>query len=176
MRFALHDQEFFDFDATAVKAAIREKYPSQVSTAVSKDPTTSVFRIQTAERRHEVTWSGLTKAVGDFPKVERLLQLWAINRRISHLHHILLAGGRERVEAVVAKMNELDLPHYKYYRDVRRLTADDLSQVTSSADGSAAQFTFIRLKDKTFFKPLFGVCIKVPTQGEPTLGYTIPPQ
>jgi hypothetical protein len=135
-----------------------------------------VFRIQTAEQSHEVRWSGLTKAIGDFPKVERLLQLWAINRRISNLHNILLAGGRQRVEAIVAKMNELDLPHYESYPDVPLLTADDLSQVTPSADRSAAQFTFIRIKDGTFFKPLFGVCVNVPTQGELTLHYIIPPQ
>jgi RNA polymerase sigma-70 factor (ECF subfamily) len=176
LRFALHDQGFFDFDSAAVKAAIRQRYPSQGSMTAAADPTTSVFRIQTAERSHEVRWSGLSRAAGDFPKVERLLQLWAINRRISHLHNVLLAGGRERVEAVVAKMNELDLPGYRSYPDVPRLTADDLSQVTPSADGSTTQFTFVRMKDKTFFKPRFGVSINVPAQGEPTLRYIIPPQ
>jgi RNA polymerase sigma factor (sigma-70 family) len=176
LRFALHDQEFFDFDSAAVKAAIQERYPSQGSMAASTDPSTSVFRIQTADRSHEVRWSGLSKAVGDSPKAERLLQLWAINRRISHVHNVLLAGGRERVEAVVARMNELDLPCYRSYADAPRLTAADLSQVTPSADGSTTQFTFVRMKDKTFFKPLFGVSINVPAQGEPTLRYIIPPQ
>jgi RNA polymerase sigma factor (sigma-70 family) len=176
LRFALHDQEFFDFDPAVVNAAIADKYQSGGTGTDPNDATTTAFRVQTADRNHEVRWPRLTKAVGDFPKVERLLQLWAINRRLSHLFHVILAGGRERVEAVVAKMNELDLPNYRFYPDVPRLTAADLAQVTPSADGSRTEFTFVRIKDNTFFKPLFGVSITVPAQGEPTLRYVIPPQ
>jgi RNA polymerase sigma factor (sigma-70 family) len=176
LRFALHDQEFFDFDPATVRAAIWDKYQSGGSGTDPNDATTTSFLVQTADRSHEVKWPGLTKAVGDFPQVERLLQLWAINRRLSREFHVLQAGGRERVEAVVAKMNELDLPAYRFYQDVPRLTAADLSQVTSSTDGSRQEFTFVRLKDKSFFKPQFGVSINVPADGDPTVRYIIPPQ
>jgi len=176
MRFALHDQEFFNFDPADVKAAIRELYQTNGNVTDANDSSTASFRIQTAERSHEVKWSGLTKAAWDFPKVERLLQLYALNRKFSQVVDVLLAGGPERVEAVVAKMNELAMPHYQLYPTAPQLTAADLAGVTACPDGAGTDFVFVRIKEKTFYKPLFGVSIHVPHQGEPTIRYVIPPQ
>src|SRR5262249_34485005 len=69
LRFALHEQECFDFDEAAVTAAIRDRYKSDGSVRDSTDSTTTAFRVQTAEKSHEVSWTRLTKAAWDFPEV-----------------------------------------------------------------------------------------------------------
>jgi hypothetical protein len=73
-------------------------------------------------------------------------------------------------------MNELALPHYRLYPGVPRLTVADLSSVTPSADGTGTDFTFVHVKDKTFYRPVFGMSIHVPEQGEARVRYVIPPQ
>jgi hypothetical protein len=176
LRFALHEQEFFAFDPAAVKAAIRDKYPSDGTVSDPTDATTTVVRIRTADQNHEVRWARLGKTVWDFPEVERLLQLSAVVRRLSQVYYVLVAGGPEHVESVVEKMNELALPHYRLYPDAPRLTAADLSVVTPSADGSRMRFSFYRGQDKNVCNPQFGVTLDVPQEGEPTIVSVIPPQ
>src|SRR5262249_51806873 len=142
LRFALHDQEFFEFDQAAVKAAIRDKYQSDGNVSDSNDATTTGIHIPPADRRHDVRWPRSLKAAWDFPKVERLHQLYAVDRRLSQVFYVLLAGGPERVEAVVAKMNELIEYYYRHYPDAPVLTAADPFKVTPSADGSQLQYNF----------------------------------
>jgi hypothetical protein len=175
LRFALHEQEFFEFDPATVKAAIREKYQSDGNVRDATDATTTVFRIQTADRNYEVRWSRLGKAAWDFPQVERLLQLHALDQRLSQVFYVLLAGGPERVEAAVAKVNGLVQFYYRRYPEIPRLTAADLFKVTPFADGSRTVFVFSRNKDQKVRNPLFEVAISVPRQGEPTLCYVMPP-
>jgi hypothetical protein len=86
--------------------------------------------------------------------------------------YVLLAGGPERVEAVVAKTNRLVRCSYPA---APQLTAADLFKVTPSADGSRVEFVFSRNKDKKVRNPLFEVAVAVPRQGAPTLCYVIPP-
>jgi RNA polymerase sigma factor (sigma-70 family) len=176
LRFALHDQEFFDFDPDAVKATMREQYQSDGNNSRSSDAVTTCYRVQTADRAHEVRWLGLPKTVWDFPKVERVLQLSAVDQRLQQLFYVLMAGGPERVAAVAEKMDRLAEPHYRLYPGVPRLTATDLSSVTPSPDGTRLRFVFARFKDKTIGNPLFAVAIDVPQHGEPTLAHVIPPQ
>jgi RNA polymerase sigma factor (sigma-70 family) len=176
LRFALHEQEFFNFDPAAVKAAIRDKYQSDGKVTDNNDATTTGFHIQTAERNHEVQWRQLAKAAWDFPQVERLLQLQAVEWRLSHVFYVLLGGGQERVKEVAAQMTHLAQPYYRQYPDAPRLTAADLFKVTPAPDGSRAEFTFIRNKERTVCKPLFGISINVPQQGDPTVTYVMPPQ
>jgi hypothetical protein len=175
LKFALQEQEFFHFDPGAVKAAIRDQYKSDGSVSDPNDATTTGFRIQTADNNHEARWFRLTKAAWDFPKVERLLQLYALDQRISRLFYVFLAGGPARIDAIVPKMNELVRDFYSLYPDIQPLTAADLLFVTPSADGSRMTFTFSRNKDQLVRNPLFEVCLDVPRQGEPTVRYVIPP-
>jgi RNA polymerase sigma factor (sigma-70 family) len=176
LRFALDEQEFFDFDPDAVKAALRDKYQFDGDVLDGTDATTTEFRVRTAERSHEVRWPRLAKTAWDFPGVERLLQLYALDVRLQQVFYVLLAGGQQRVEAVAEKMNELAGPCYRLYPDAPRLTAADLLDVTPFADGSGMRFTFSRNRDKTVRNPLFEVSINVPQRGEPRLFYVIPPQ
>jgi hypothetical protein len=176
LRFALEDQEFFDFDPAAVKLAIREKYDSDGDVRDSTDATTTAFRVRTADRSHEVRWPRLSKSAWDFPEEERLLQLHALDLRLQQVFYVLVAGGPERVEEALEKADELTAPYYCLYPDLPRLTAADLFRVTPSADGSRVQFTFSRNRGRAVRSPLFEVAIDVPREGEPKLDYVIPPQ
>jgi hypothetical protein len=176
LRFALDDQEFFDFDPDAVKAAIGNKYHSDGNVFDSTDATTTSFHIRTADGEHEVSWFRLAKSTWDFPKVQPLLQLSALDRRLQQVFYVLLAGGPERVEEALEKANALVVPYYRLYPNAPRLTAADLFVVTPAADGSRTRFTFSRNKDKTIRSPLFEVSIDVPRQGEPRIVYVIPPK
>jgi RNA polymerase sigma factor (sigma-70 family) len=176
LQFAVHDQEFFDFDPAAVKAAIQEQYRSDGKVSDPTDATTTGFRVRTADRSHEVKWSRLAKSAWDFPRVQRLLQLYALDRRLQQIVYVLVAGGPERVEAVAERMNELARPYYCRYPAVPWLTAADLFRVTPSEDGSRMRFTFCRNRDGTLRTPRFEVGIDVPQRGEPALAYVILPQ
>jgi RNA polymerase sigma factor (sigma-70 family) len=175
LRFALQEQEFFAFDADKVKATIHERYLRDAEVADPNDNTITTLCVQTASRKHEVRWFRLDKAAWDFPKVERLLQLHALDQRLSQVFYVLLAGGPERVDAVVGKMNELAEPYYRLYPQVPPLTAADLFKVTASANSACMRFTFSRKRDRLVRNPSFEVSIDVPLYGEPTLGYVWPP-
>src|SRR5262249_16484359 len=107
---------------------------------------------------------------------ERLLQLYALDQRLSQVYYVLLAGGPERVEAVAAKMNELVQPYYCLYPNAPQLEAADLLKGTPSADESQVVFLFSPNNAKKVRNPLFEVAIGVPQDGrEPTISYVIPP-
>ena len=176
LRFALHEQEFFDFDPDAVTAEIHDRYQSDGRVEDRNDSTTTGFRIQTADRDHEVRWYRLDKTAWDFPKVERLLQLYALERRLSQVYYVLVSGGQARVDAAVEKANELAMPFYHLYPDAPLLTAADLRWAAPMPDGSGMQFAFSRPKDKRVASILFEVLIEVPERGEAKLRYVMPPQ
>jgi RNA polymerase sigma factor (sigma-70 family) len=176
LRFALHEQEFFEFEPAAVKAGIREHYQSDGIVADSTDATTTHFRIQTADRSHEVKWTRLSKSAWDFPEVQRLLQLHALDTRLQQVFYVVLAGGPDRVEAAVQKANELARPLYLRYPDIPRLTAGDLFKVVPDVDGAGMEWTFARNKDKRVRNSLFEVSFYMPQEGEPILRYLTPPQ
>jgi RNA polymerase sigma factor (sigma-70 family) len=176
LRFALHEQEFFDFDPAAVTAEIHDRYQSDGRVEDHNDSTTTGFRIQTADRDHQVRWYRLDKTAWDFPKVERLLQLYALERRLSHVYYVLVTGGQARVDAAVEKANELAMPFYHLYPDAPLLTAADLRWAAPMPDGSGMQFAFSRPKDKRVASILFEVLIEVPERGEAKLRYAVPPQ
>jgi hypothetical protein len=175
LRFALHDQEFFAFDQAAVKAAIRKQYHSDGIVHDNNDATTTVFRIQTADHSHEVRWSRLDRTLWDFPEVQCLRQLYAVQRELAQVFYVLLAGGWEQVEAVAAKMDTLLQMYYFHHPDVPRLDAADLSAVIPAPDGSKVRYAFSRYDDKNIFRPRFEVAIDVPQQGQPNLAYLTPP-
>src|SRR5262249_6336249 len=118
LRFALHDQEFFDFDPVTVKEAIRDQYQSDANVVDATDATNTHFRIQTENRTHDVSWPRLSKTAWDFPSVERLLQLYALDHRLQQVFYVFLAGGPERVEQAVQKANELAQPLYFSYPEL----------------------------------------------------------
>jgi RNA polymerase sigma factor (sigma-70 family) len=176
LRFVLHEQEFFDIEPAALNAGIWERYQSDGIVSDSTDSTTTTYRIRTADRSHELSWTRLGKSAWDFPDMKRLFQLYAMDRRLQQVVYVLVAGGPERVEAAAAKMNELAQPSYRLYPTAPRLTAADLFCVKRSRHGSGTQFTFSRIKAGTVRSPLFEIAIEVPQDGEPSVDYVIPPQ
>jgi RNA polymerase sigma factor (sigma-70 family) len=176
VRVVAQEQEFLTFDPKAVKVEIRDKYQSDAAVRDDTDATTVDFQIQLADRTHQVRWSRLGRSMWNFPDVQRLRQLCSVEFRLAHLYYVLLAGGPECVEAVVAKMDRLVEPYYVSNPKVPRLTAADLYNVTAASDGSFVRYDFLRPKAKFDIKPLFAVSIDVPQQGNPSINCLIPPQ
>jgi RNA polymerase sigma factor (sigma-70 family) len=176
LRFAVHDQEFFDFDSAQVQDAIRQAYHRDDDPPDAGDATTTRFHVHTAGRVHEVEWLRLARGAWTFPEVRRLLQLYALDRRLQQVFYVLVAGGPEQVEAVVTMMNRLAQPYYRRYPNAPRLTAADLFCVTRSEDGTWTRYAFSRNHpDGLVRHPLFEIAIDVPLVGEPRIGYVMPP-
>jgi RNA polymerase sigma factor (sigma-70 family) len=176
MRFVVQDQDFLAFDPAAVKAAIWEEYKSDGSVPDANDATTTEFFAQTAQSKHQVSWSRLDRSLWNFPKVQSLRRLRGLELRLAHVYYVLLAGGPERVAEVVGRMERLLVFYYLNHPNAPRLTAADLCNVVPAADESAIRYEFSRQKDTFDFKPLFAATIVVPRQGEPFLYSLIPPQ
>lgn len=176
MRFAVLEQDFLTIDAATVKTAIRRVYESDGAVVDTTDTTTTAFMVQTADKKNQVSWPRLDKSAWDFPEVSSLRQLRALEFKLAHVYYVLLAGGPERVGAVVENLDSLLLPYYLKNPDVPFLTAADLSQVTASADGSSTRYQFVRPGSKFGFLPRFAASIVVPEHGKPFLDCVIPPQ
>lgn len=176
MRFAVIDQEFMTLDAATVKAAISNEYQRDGTVHDDTDATTTVFMVQTAYSKREVSWTQLARSAWDFPKVRPLQQLRGMEQRLAHLYYVLLAGGSERVNSVVDEMDSLLLTYYLNHPEIPRLTTADLSHVSPSADGSAIRYAFTRPKPSFGFVPQFAVSIAIPDRGLPFIESLIPPQ
>jgi hypothetical protein len=167
LRFAIHDQDFFQFDPAEVQAALRDEYQSDGSLHDPTDATTTSLRIQTADREHEVTWSRLTYSAFKFAKVKRLTQLYAVDMRLRHTFNVTKAGGTQGVEAIVKQANQLLHPTYARYPHLPPFTGEDLVGVTPLANGGGTRFTFARYKSVARFS--FMAAIDVPLAGQPTI-------
>jgi hypothetical protein len=176
MRFVVLEQELLTLDADAVKTAIEKIYENSGPVLDNTDATTTVFMVQTSDKKHQISWPRLDKSAWDFPKVSSLRQLRALDFRLAHIYCVLLAGGPERVEAVVEKLDSQLLPYYLKNPRAPYLTAADLSKVTRAEDGCSVRYQFARPTNKFDFLPQFAASIVVPEQGNPFLDCVIPPQ
>src|SRR5262249_29139292 len=112
MRFAVLEQDFLTLDAETVKTAIRRVYESDGAVVDNTDTTTTAFMVQTADKKNQLSWPRLDKSAWDFPEVNSLRQLRALQFKLAHVYYVLLAGGPERVGAVVDNLDSLLLPYY----------------------------------------------------------------
>lgn len=176
MRFVVFEQELLTVDADAVKTSICRLYESDGAVRDTMDTTTTTFMVQTADKTHQISWPRLDKSIWDFPKVSSLRQLRALDIKLAHIYYVMLAGGPERVGAVVDKLDSLLLPYYLKNPQAPYLTSADLSHVTPSAGGCSVRYQFARPSSKFDFLPQFAASIVVPSHGEPFLECVIPPQ
>ncbi len=173
-RFALHEQEFFDFDTPGVQAAIVRQYQSDGAVHDPLDATTTQLRIRTAAKEHEARWTRLTYSAFKFADVKALAKLYAVDMRLRHLFAVELAGGIELVESVVTRTNELARPWYERNPDLPRLTAQDLAGVSTLPDGRGTRFSFSRPKGVARF--LVAVAVDVAADGKATIHSIMLPQ
>jgi RNA polymerase sigma factor (sigma-70 family) len=176
MRFVVLDQDLMTVNADALKSAIERTYQCNGTVVDTKDSTTTTFMVQTADKKHEVSWPRLDKSIWEFPDLSSLRQLRAMETKLAHLYYVLLAGGPERVGAAVEKLDSLLLPFYLKEPRAPYLTAADLSNVTLTECGCAVRYQFSRPTSKFDFLPQFAASIIVPEKGKAVLDWVIPPQ
>jgi RNA polymerase sigma factor (sigma-70 family) len=170
LRFVVHDQEFFAFDARALDRDLRRAYVYDGTLNSPYDRVTTRVRVRTADREHDADWHQLASAAVVFPEADRLHQLVRVERRLRNVLLVLAAGGPERVGLVADWATRRLRPTYP---DLAPFTATDLSYYLPAADGSGARFAFTH-GDKLEDEGYFSATVLVPGQGPPTLGQVTP--
>ena len=138
------------------------------------DDTLTRLRLQTAVKDHEVEWPRLTYSAFKFAEVKSLAKLHAVDMKVRHLFAVELAGGADRIAAVVKRTNELAESFYELYPNLPRLTVEDLISVTQPADGSRTKYTFGR--EKSVARVVYGISVEAPADGDLKITSIIPPQ
>ena len=164
MRFALHEQEFFEFRPDEVKTSLRQRYHSDGSVYDPGDATHTHLFLRTAAQEHAVEWTRLTLSALRFKEVSSLAKLHALDMRLRHLFAVERAGGKDRVAALVQRTNELAEGFYKRHPHVPRLTAQDLAGVKTLDGGAGTRFTFGR--EKSVARVFFAISVEAPPDGD----------
>jgi hypothetical protein len=170
LRFVVHDQEFFAFNARLVDRDLRRAYLYDGLLDSPNDRVTTRVRVRTAEREHDAKWHQLASAALLFPEAERLHQLVRVERRLRNILMVLMAGGPERVGSLADWATRQLWPTYP---DLAPFTAAHLSHYAAAADGSGARFTFTH-GDKLDSTGYFSTTVVVPEQGTPVLAQVVP--
>jgi RNA polymerase sigma factor (sigma-70 family) len=170
LRFIVHDQEFFAFNARTIDRDLRRAYVYGEVLDSPYDRVTTRVRVRTADREHDANWHQLASAAVLFPEADRLHQLVRVERRLRNVLMVLMAGGPERV-APLADWATRQLR--QTYPDLAPFTAAHLSHYAPSADGSGARFAFTH-GDKLEPAGYFSATVLVPDRGTPTLAQVVP--
>lgn len=123
LRYALHDQQFFEFDAEKVKAVVQEIQKKQGVAVAIGGASTTVIKIRTAAKEHEARCYALGTVAGQYKEVKALGQLAAVEKRLQRALYEATGGGA----AELTKLRDLANGRLKKeYPDAAPLTADDL--------------------------------------------------
>lgn len=156
LRLILVDNQFFEYDAKKVAAALQGGGAPLVA-----DDMTTVLRIKTAAKEHEVSQYALKATAEGNKNIKALAQLHAIEVRLQRLMHEARAGGKTALDGIVKVANE----HLKkQLPEAAALTAADLQDAFVKADGEK-QVNFYRLGQGPGAFVL--VKLTLPAKGEP---------
>jgi hypothetical protein len=106
LRFAVIDQRFFEFDADAVQRAVRAEQQRAGGTFNIFDGGTTVIRVRTGDKEHEVSYYALTYYARIYPAVPDLGRLVAIETKLQGIADSLGRGVRERVNMALDQANQ----------------------------------------------------------------------
>jgi hypothetical protein len=170
LRFIVHDQEFFAFDARLIDRDLRRAYLYDGQINSPSDRLTTRVRVRTADRKHDANWHQLASATVLFPEARHLHQLSRVERRLRNVLLLQVAGGPERVGPLADWLTRQLRPTYP---DLAPFTAAHLAQLTPAKDGSGDRFTFAHGNklDETGY---FSATVLVPGQGPPELVQVVP--
>ena len=136
LRFVVVDNQFFDHDAKKVEAALAASGKPPVL-----DDATTVLRVKTAAKEHEVSQYALANTAENHKNIKALAQLRAIDVRLQRLMNQVRAGGKTALDGIVKTANE----HLKkQLPDAAALTAADLQEASVHPNGDK-QVNFYRL-------------------------------
>lgn len=94
LRFAITEQDFFAFDAVSVRQAIEAEFKKAGGGTAISDLSDTVVQIRTANQEHEARYNALASWAQWYPNIKPLVQLRAIELRLTKLVDELRAGTK----------------------------------------------------------------------------------
>ena len=94
LRFAITEQDFFAFDSNSVRQAIEAEFRNAGRRVYIADAADTVVHIKTADREFEASYNALATWAQRYPNIKALVQLRAIELRLTKLIDQLRAGSR----------------------------------------------------------------------------------
>lgn len=131
MHLIVAQKKFFDISEEKIAKAIQEQ-KAGIGIAIA-DAATTVVKIKTADKEHEVKVYALGMQANQYKKVEALLNLVAIEKTLNQLLSTAWAGGPVAVEASL-KVANAELK--KTFPDLKPLAADDLRFARMNPQGN----------------------------------------
>jgi hypothetical protein len=148
LRYAIREQQFFDFDAEKVKAAVADEMKKSGMGIAVGGGSTTVIRIKTAAKEHEGRYYAASAFANQYKDLKALAQFVAVERRLSRAMYEATAGGPEEVGKLVQVVNER---LKKEYPDAAPLTAADLQSARwQGEDTLVATFTRMGAQPNSF--------------------------
>lgn len=130
LRFMIGKQKFFEYDMEKVKAAMK-KAESERDIPQIADAPVQVFEVNIADREHRVSHYALGMAT-EYPEIEPLQQLLAIQKRLRGVMNQTRVGGRKGVERLLETANrelKSQLP------DIKPFTKEEFAGAYTRVDG-----------------------------------------
>jgi hypothetical protein len=94
LRFAITEQDFFAFDPLSVRQAIEAEFKKAGGGVTINDVPDTVVHIRTANQEHEARYNALGQWVQWYPNIKPLVQLRAIELRLTKLVDDLRDGPK----------------------------------------------------------------------------------
>jgi hypothetical protein len=94
LRFAITEQDFFAFDASHVRQAIEAEFKKAGGGSTLFDYPDTIVHIRTANQEHEASYNALANWAQWYPNIKSLVQLRAIEVRLTKLVDEVKAGPK----------------------------------------------------------------------------------
>lgn len=141
MQFTVHDQKVFSLNGPATWTKLKAEYQFEGDLRGPTDTMLTSLEVQTADQRHQLSWSQLGSTEAWFHEVPEVRRLVAIYRRLHHHLIMMQAGGEARVGPVVRALNE---QLKKLYPRMVGLEGRHLAYFVPGEDGSPDRYVFTR--------------------------------
>lgn len=144
MHLIVAQKKFLDISEEKIAKAIQEEQKQKgVIGPMIADAATTVIKIKTADKEHEVKAYALSMQANQYKKIEAIQNLVAIEKALNNLLSTAWAGGPKAVESMLTVANaEIK----KTFPELKPLAADDLRFARPNGQGGV-MVTFHRSTD-----------------------------
>ena len=130
--FIIGQNGFFDIDAPAIQLQIRKQQNTNGRIFSIADAGESIIRVCSGKNQKEVKFYALSHAAKQFPEIQVLQQLHAIEQELKRTASWIRMGGDKGANAILAAANEHLMRNHP---DIELLTLENLSTAVTGADG-----------------------------------------
>ena len=145
LREIVQELDFFNIDHNEISRAMAEEDRKTGSSLSMSDASTTVIRIQTADRKHELRFNALGTWANRYPTIQPLQQLFNVEKRLERVIQEFTPGARETIVDALNAVNEV---MKREHPDLPQLTLNDFLSTGGDTTGAATQF-FRKQKDRS---------------------------